>query len=228
MAGDATTTRVDDILTRAIAGQRITDQEALILLQEGELNQLGQAADAIRNRKNDPRIVTYIVDRNINYTNICIYKCKFCAFYRKPGDPEGYLLSKDELRQKIQETVDLGGTGVLLQGGVHPDLPLEFYEDLLRWMSDEFPDVHRHAFCLTETHAGVLRDGVREGHVEEHRLGRLGRRAPELGSGVVDVVRDPRGIDRVQHAGDGIHPDHFAQNVDLQRPAGLRCQQTDQ
>ena len=150
MAAEQTTTRVDEILMRAVGGERINEAEALDLLTGGELNQLGQAANAIRNRKNDPRIVSYIVDRNINYTNICIYKCKFCAFYRKPGDPEGYLLSKDELRQKIQETVDLGGTGVLLQGGVHPDLPLEFYEDLLRWMREEFPDVHRHAFSPPE------------------------------------------------------------------------------
>ena len=141
---------IDAILTEAVQGRRITEEEALFLLRNGELNQLAQAADAIRNRMNDPHVVTYIVDRNINYTNICIYKCKFCAFYRKPGDPEGYLLSRDQLRQKIQETVDLGGTGVLLQGGVHPDLPLEYYTDLLAWMRDEFPDVHRHAFSPPE------------------------------------------------------------------------------
>jgi cyclic dehypoxanthinyl futalosine synthase len=141
---------VEEILKRAVAGTRVTDEEALVLLRDGELMQLGQAANAIRNRLNDPGVVTYIVDRNINYTNVCVYKCKFCAFYRRPGDPEGYLLSKEELRQKIQETVDLGGTGVLLQGGVHPDLPLEFYVDLLNWMREEFPDVHRHAFSPPE------------------------------------------------------------------------------
>jgi len=142
--------RVDEILTRAVAGERINDDEALELLRHGELNQLGQAANAIRNRKNDPKVVTYIVDRNINYTNVCVYKCKFCAFYRRPGDPEGYVLSKDELRAKIEETVALGGTGVLLQGGVHPDLPFEFYTDLLSWMRNEFPEVHRHAFSPPE------------------------------------------------------------------------------
>jgi cyclic dehypoxanthinyl futalosine synthase len=142
--------RVTEILRRAVAGTRITDEDALALLREGELLELGQAANAIRNRFNDPGVVSYIVDRNINYTNVCVYRCKFCAFYRKPGDAEGYVLSKDELRQKIRETVDLGGTGILLQGGVHPELPLEFYEDLLRWMRDEFPDVHRHAFSPPE------------------------------------------------------------------------------
>jgi cyclic dehypoxanthinyl futalosine synthase len=128
----------------------MTEDEALVLIREGELLELGAAAHAVRNRLNDPKVVTYIVDRNINYTNVCVYKCKFCAFYRRPGDPEGYLLSKDELRAKIEETVELGGTGVLLQGGVHPDLPIEYYEDLLRWMREEFPDVHRHAFSPPE------------------------------------------------------------------------------
>jgi cyclic dehypoxanthinyl futalosine synthase len=142
--------RVQEILTRAVGGSRMTEDEALVLIREGELLELGAAAHAVRNRLNDPKVVTYIVDRNINYTNICVYKCKFCAFYRRPGDPEGYLLSKDELRAKIEETVELGGTGVLLQGGVHPDLPIEYYEDLLRWMREEFPDVHRHAFSPPE------------------------------------------------------------------------------
>ncbi|MGA7616318.1 MAG: cyclic dehypoxanthinyl futalosine synthase [Thermoanaerobaculia bacterium] len=141
---------VADILNRAVAGERITEPEAVTLLRDADLLELGQAANAIRNRLNDPSVVTYIIDRNINYTNVCVYKCKFCAFYRKPGDPEGYLLSKDELRRKIQETVDLGGTGVLLQGGVHPELPLEYYTDLMSWMREEFPDVHRHAFSPPE------------------------------------------------------------------------------
>ncbi|MHB0971119.1 MAG: cyclic dehypoxanthinyl futalosine synthase [Thermoanaerobaculia bacterium] len=150
MAGVNGNAAVREILAKAVGGTRITDAEAVTLLREGELLELGAAADAIRNRLNDPKVVTYIVDRNINYTNVCVYKCKFCAFYRKPGDPEGYLLTKDELRQKIQETIDLGGTGVLLQGGVHPDLPLEYYTDLLSWMREEFPNVHRHAFSPPE------------------------------------------------------------------------------
>ncbi|MGK2857959.1 MAG: cyclic dehypoxanthinyl futalosine synthase [Thermoanaerobaculia bacterium] len=141
---------VSAILRKAVAGNRITDDEAVTLLRDGELLELGAAANAIRNRLSDPKVVTYIIDRNINYTNVCVYKCKFCAFYRKPGDAEGYLLSREELRQKIQETVELGGTGVLLQGGVHPDLPLEYYEELLGWMREEFPEVHRHAFSAPE------------------------------------------------------------------------------
>ena len=149
MAGD-NSRNVETILNRAVDGERIADDEALVLLREADLLELGQAANAVRNRKNDPKVVTYIIDRNINYTNVCVYKCKFCAFYRKPGDPEGYLLSREELRQKIQETIDLGGTGVLLQGGVHPDLPLDYYVELLSWMREEFPEVHRHAFSPPE------------------------------------------------------------------------------
>lgn len=142
--------RITDILKRAVDGTRITDEGALELLREADILELGQVANLIRNRMNDPKVVTYIVDRNINYTNVCVYRCKFCAFYRKPGDAEAYLLSKEELRQKIRETIELGGTGVLLQGGVHPDLPLDYYTDLLSWMREEFPDVHRHAFSPPE------------------------------------------------------------------------------
>ena len=88
----------------------------------------------MRNRFNDPAVATYNVDRNINYTNVCVYKCRFCAFYREPGDPEGYLLPFEEIGRKIEETLALNGTGILMQGGVHPDLPLSYYEDLLRYL----------------------------------------------------------------------------------------------
>jgi cyclic dehypoxanthinyl futalosine synthase len=92
--------------------------------------ELGLAAHEVRNRFNDPAVASYNVDRNINYTNICVYKCRFCAFYRAPGDPEGYLLPFEEIGRKIEETLALNGTGILLQGGVHPDLGSQYYEDL--------------------------------------------------------------------------------------------------
>src|ERR1044072_3081751 len=84
-----------------------------------------------------PQVATYTVDRNINYTNVCVYRCRFCAFYRKPGDPEGYLLPFDEIGKKIEETLALHGTGILMHGGVHPDLPIEWYERLLRYIRSE-------------------------------------------------------------------------------------------
>ena len=95
-------------------------------------------------------MATYNIDRNINYTNVCVYKCRFCAFYREPGDPEGYLLPFEEIGQKVEETLALNGTGILMQGGVHPDLPLSYYEDLLRYLRSSYPAVHLHAFSPPE------------------------------------------------------------------------------
>lgn len=141
---------VDAILDAAVAGRRISIGDAHTLLREGDLLDLGLAADAVRNRLNDPRVASYNIDRNINYTNICVYKCRFCAFYRPPGHDEGYLLSRDELGQKIEETLALHGTGILMQGGVHPDLRIDWYEDLLRWIRREYPEIHVHAFSPPE------------------------------------------------------------------------------
>jgi len=138
------------ILEDALAGRRISAGDAHTLLLEGDLLELGEAANEVRNRWNDPEVATYNVDRNINYTNICVYKCRFCAFYRAPGDPEGYLLPNEEIGKKIEETIALNGTGILMQGGVHPDLPLSYYEDLLRYLKGSYPSVHLHAFSPPE------------------------------------------------------------------------------
>ncbi|HXU33008.1 MAG TPA: cyclic dehypoxanthinyl futalosine synthase [Thermoanaerobaculia bacterium] len=141
---------VSTILEDALAGRRISAGDAHTLLLEGDLLELGEAANEVRNRWNDPEVATYNVDRNINYTNICVYKCRFCAFYRAPGDPEGYLLPNEEIGRKIEETIALNGTGILMQGGVHPDLPLSYYEDLLRYLKERYPSVHLHAFSPPE------------------------------------------------------------------------------
>ena len=141
---------VREILDDAVAGRRIDAGDAHTLLLEGDLLDLGLAADEVRNRHNDPRVATYNVDRNINYTNVCVYRCRFCAFYRKPGDPEGYLLSKEEIGRKIEETLALHGTGILMQGGVHPELPLAYYEDLVSWIRETYPAIHVHAFSPPE------------------------------------------------------------------------------
>lgn len=145
-----TSRSVSQILDDAVSGRRITAGDAHRLLLDGDLLELGLAADAVRNRFNDPKVASYNVDRNINYTNVCVYKCRFCAFYRKPGDPEGYLLSLEEIGQKIEETLALNGTGILMQGGVHPDLPLSYYEDLLRFIRSRYPEIHLHAFSPPE------------------------------------------------------------------------------
>jgi cyclic dehypoxanthinyl futalosine synthase len=138
------------ILEKAIDGERITDAEALVLLESRDLVAVGRAANEIRNRKADPERITFIVDRNLNYTNICHTDCDFCAFYRRPGDArEGYLLPKPVIFKKIEETLAIGGTGLLMQGGHHPDLGIDYYEDLFSSIKARYP-IHLHALSPPE------------------------------------------------------------------------------
>ncbi|HMB52443.1 MAG TPA: cyclic dehypoxanthinyl futalosine synthase [Thermoanaerobaculia bacterium] len=141
---------VSAILADAVAGTRISAGDAHRLLLDGDLYEVGMAAHEVRNRFNDPDVATYNIDRNVNYTNVCVYRCRFCAFYRKPGDPEGYLLPFEEIGRKVEETLALRGTGVLMQGGVHPDLPLSYYEELLTYLRERYPAIHLHAFSPPE------------------------------------------------------------------------------
>jgi cyclic dehypoxanthinyl futalosine synthase len=141
---------VAEILGDVRRRERIPAGDAHTLLQDADLLELGLAAHEVRTTRNDPGIATYNIDRNVNYTNVCVYKCRFCAFYREPGDPEGYVLPFEEIGRKIEETLALNGTGVLLQGGVHPDLPLSFYEDLLGYLRQHYPAIHLHAFSPPE------------------------------------------------------------------------------
>jgi cyclic dehypoxanthinyl futalosine synthase len=142
--------RVRAILERVGAGERLTFDDGVVLYREATLLELGAAASTIRARMNPPECATYQVDRNINYTNVCIYRCTFCAFYRKAGDSEAYVLPLPEIGRKVEETLALGGTGVLLQGGVHADLPLAYYEELLGFLRERYPRIHRHAFSAPE------------------------------------------------------------------------------
>jgi cyclic dehypoxanthinyl futalosine synthase len=121
---------------KILAGKRISVQEGLALYERGDLHELGFLADAVRKRLHPEPIVTYIIDRNINYTDICISACKFCAFYKSPEDTKGTVISFDDLGMKIVETKELGGNQILLQGGLHPDKPFEFYEHLLRFIKE--------------------------------------------------------------------------------------------
>jgi cyclic dehypoxanthinyl futalosine synthase len=130
---------VDALLSDAAAGIRLSPDDAIRLYQQASTLDLGAAADARRQTLHPDGIVTYIIDRNVNYTNVCVTRCKFCNFYRPPGSKEGYTLSREVLARKLQETVDLGGVQILLQGGLNPDLPLTWYEDLFRWMKANFP-----------------------------------------------------------------------------------------
>ncbi|MBL8211854.1 MAG: dehypoxanthine futalosine cyclase [Bryobacterales bacterium] len=128
----------------------MTHREACDLFQDKDIVGIGMAADAVRRSLHPEGVVTYIIDRNINYTNFCTEYCSFCAFYRPMGHKEGYVLDIDTIAAKVQETVDLGGTGVLMQGGLHPELKIEWYEDMLRELKKRFPKVHMHCFSAPE------------------------------------------------------------------------------
>ena len=140
---------IQPILEKALAGQRLDFDDGLTLYKSHDLLSIGNAADLIRQRLHPEGYVTYIVDRNINYTNWCYIDCDFCAFYRHKTDPDAYVISRPELRQKIEETLDLGGVQILLQGGLHPTLKLDWYEDLLRWIKSNY-DIHIHGFSPPE------------------------------------------------------------------------------
>ena len=131
----------------------LTKQQALDLFRSDDLIGIGMEADAVRKKLHPEGVVTYIIDRNINYTNLCTEYCTFCAFYapvKGPGRANGYVLDFETIYEKIRETVELGGTGVLMQGGLNPDLPLKWYEDLLRGIKQRFPQVHLHCFSASE------------------------------------------------------------------------------
>src|SRR5437899_2782807 len=138
------------IVDKVRSGERVTGEEALKLYRRAPTALLGQLADAIRARKHPEGIVTYIIDRNVNYTNVCVAKCTFCAFYRPVGSPEGYVLGFDELFRKIDETIAVGGVQLLLQGGHNPDLPLTWYEDLFRAIKGRYPSFKLHALSPPE------------------------------------------------------------------------------
>lgn len=138
-----------DLLDAVLAGRRLADDEALELYQRADLLDLALAATVTRNRHNDPRRVSFVIDRNVNYTDVCNVYCTFCAFYHKPGDANGYVLTLEQLRRKAEETKAVGGTGFLLQGGVNPDLPWSYYLDLVRYLSRDL-GIWVHGFSPVE------------------------------------------------------------------------------
>ena len=141
---------IDLIAEKVRRGGRVTGEEALELYRGAPTSLVGRLADGVRARKHPESIVTYIIDRNVNYTNVCVAKCSFCAFYRDVGSPEGYVLGFDELFRKIDETVAVGGVQLLLQGGHNPDLPLRWYEDLFRAVKQRYPTFKLHALSPPE------------------------------------------------------------------------------
>lgn len=143
---------VEAILDNVLSGNRLNAQDALLLLKSNELAKIGNAANQITLRKHPESYRTYNVDRNINYTNICTAVCDFCAFYRSPKSDEGYVLPREELLEKVRETVELGGNQILMQGGLHPKFTLDWYEELLRDIKSAFPEVNIHGFSPPELH----------------------------------------------------------------------------
>src|SRR5688500_3398081 len=141
---------IDDIIRKVDQSHRIDADEARALYIHAPTHVLGRLADDIRARKHPHRTVTYIIDRNVNYTNVCVAKCNFCAFYRDVGSTDGYVLGFQEIFRKIDETIEVGGGQLLLQGGHNPDLPLTWYEDLFRAIKSRYPDFKLHALSPPE------------------------------------------------------------------------------
>lgn len=137
------------ILEKAVAGERIGLEDGVALLKSDQLVLMGLAANSVKKRIHPEPVVTFVIDRNINYTNVCQTKCRFCAFYRSADDPDAYVLKNEEIFAKIRETQECGGTQILMQGGLHPNLPLSFYVDMLKAIKERF-DIHVHSFSPPE------------------------------------------------------------------------------
>jgi len=166
---------LDVLQARIESGGRISADEALFLYRSAPTWWIGRMADLVRRRKHPEGIVTYIIDRNVNYTNVCVARCNFCAFYRPVGHHDGYVLGFDEIFRKIDETIALGGVQLLMQGGHNPDLPLQWYEDLFRAVKSRYPSFKLHALSPPEV-------------VHLSRLSKLS--APEVIARLIDAGLD--------------------------------------
>lgn len=144
----------------ASGDHRLTPEEGLQLLEHGDLLTLGQAAAAMRKRIVADNDVTFIVDRNVNYTNVCVSECRFCAFFATPAADNAYVLSREQLAEKVRETIELEGTAILLQGGMHPDLAVDWYEGMLRAIKEDNPSIHVHGFGPPEIHHIAKLSGI--------------------------------------------------------------------
>lgn len=130
--------------------RRLSNEEALDLIENMPLIELGELAFAKKQQLHPEQITTFVVDRNINYTNVCFVDCKFCAFFRHGKDEDAYVLSYDQIDEKIEELLKIGGTQILMQGGVHPKLKIDFYEDLVEHIHTKFPQITLHSFSAIE------------------------------------------------------------------------------
>ncbi|MCF6092989.1 dehypoxanthine futalosine cyclase [Microaerobacter geothermalis] len=140
---------IDLILHKALSGERLHFEDGMALFQSDEVEKIGYAANKMMEKWHPEPITTFVIGRNINYSNVCDTYCRFCAFYKSPGEEGSYVLSNEEIYQKIQETLDVQGTEILMQGGTHPDLPFEYYLNLLREIKKRF-NIHMHSFSPAE------------------------------------------------------------------------------
>jgi cyclic dehypoxanthinyl futalosine synthase len=166
---DAVSSHLQDVLDRAADGGRITPGEALALYTDAPFHDLGHAADTVRRRRFPDNVATYLIDRNVNYTNVCVTACKFCAFYRAPGHEEGWVRDLDEILRRCQEAVDLGATQIMLQGGHHPDFGIEWYERTFSAIKAAFPQLALHSLGASE----VVHIGRVSGLTHEQVITRL-------------------------------------------------------
>ncbi|RCX17415.1 de-hypoxanthine futalosine cyclase [Fontibacillus phaseoli] len=143
-------TAINDILDKALQGERLDLEDTIKLFESDEVEKIGHVANILMERKHPDPVTTFVIGRNVNYTNVCDVYCRFCAFYRRPGSEEGYVLPDEVIFQKIQETIDVGGTEILMQGGTNPNLPFSYYTDLLKAIKARFPDITMHSFSPAE------------------------------------------------------------------------------
>lgn len=151
---------IDHILDKARNGVRISVEDAIQLYESNEIEKMGEVANEIMLKWHPEPITSFVIGRNVNYTNFCDVYCRFCAFYRPPGHKDGYVLENEEVFKKIQETIDIGGTEILMQGGTNPDLPFSYYTDLLKEIKKRFPGITMHSFSPAEIYKMVEVSGL--------------------------------------------------------------------
>jgi cyclic dehypoxanthinyl futalosine synthase len=192
MSGITEKIDVDALLRRIESRNRLSLDEWKVVEDFAETEKLGTLADAFRQELHPDNVVTYVVDRNVNYSNVCVSVCSFCAFYRKPGSPEGYVHEYEEMFRKVEEMIALGGSGVLMQGGLHPDLPLDWYTKLLSELKTRY-GIHLHCFSPPEIDhlAKITGLGV-EGVLKELRAAGLDSIPGGGGEILVDEIRQKR------------------------------------
>ncbi|MBP3962230.1 MULTISPECIES: cyclic dehypoxanthinyl futalosine synthase [Paenibacillus] len=190
--------QVDRILDKALQGERIGLEECVTLFESDEIEKMGHVANQIMLRHHPDPVTTFVVGRNINYTNVCDVYCRFCAFYRAPGSKEGYVLPDEVILQKIKETMDVGGTEILMQGGVNPELPFSYYLDLLRKIKQHYPGITMHSFSPAEIHKMVLLSGGQSLEEVLRELNRAGLDSLPGGGGEILDDRTRRKISRLK------------------------------